>query len=133
MECLVDTTWFVDHLAEDPSAQQFLNRLAEQGFAMSIITYMELYQGACDQPDNVAALSKLSELVSSIDVLGFTRETAEMCARIRSRLKAQGRRFRPRALDLQIAATAITNGLTLVTQTIDDYKDIDGLSLYRPT
>ncbi len=46
-------------------------------------------------------------------------------------LAKQGKRVKPRALDLVIAATAFEHGLTLVTQNRDDYKDIPGLKLYQ--
>jgi predicted nucleic acid-binding protein len=49
---------------------------------------------------------------------------------LRSNLKAQGRRVRPRALDLITTATALEHGLTLVTRKITDYQDIPGLTLY---
>jgi predicted nucleic acid-binding protein len=55
---------------------------------------------------------------------------ARRCAELREELRAERKRFRARALDLMIAATAIEHGLTLVTRNTDDYADIGGLDLY---
>jgi predicted nucleic acid-binding protein len=130
MPYLIDTTWLIDHLADKPEPQELLMRLAEDGIAMSIISYLELYQGVVQSPDPEAAQTKLTALVATAPILPFTQDIAETCARIRAELQARGRRIRPRALDLQIAATAIAYGLTLVAQNTDDYADIPGLQLY---
>ena len=57
---------------------------------------------------------------------------AERCAGLRETLQRHGKRVRPRALDLIVAATALEYGLTLVTRNTDDYRDIPGLTLYTP-
>ena len=49
---------------------------------------------------------------------------------MREALKRQGKRVRPRALDLLIAATTLHYGLTLVTRNRDDYQDIPALHLH---
>ncbi len=131
MAYLIDTDRLIDHLADDPSALQLLTRLADQGIAMSAVSYMELYQGVVQNPDPDAARAKLERLLSVVPILPFTRDVAETCARIRAELQRMGKRIRPRALDLQIAATAITYGLSLVTGNVDDYDDITELSLYQ--
>ena len=131
MPYLIDTNWLIDHLADKPAAQQLLTRLADEGMAMSIISYLELFQGVIEHPDPEAAQHKLASLLTSTPMLPFTREVAETCARVRANLKQRGHRIRPRALDLQIAATGIVNHLTLVTQNTDDYDDIPDLDLYQ--
>lgn len=45
MPYLVDTDWVIDHLANVPEAVRLLKSLAQDGIAISIITYMEVYQG----------------------------------------------------------------------------------------
>jgi predicted nucleic acid-binding protein len=41
MPYLIDTDWVIDLLASVPEAVQLLDRLAQDGIAISIITYME--------------------------------------------------------------------------------------------
>jgi predicted nucleic acid-binding protein len=50
----------------------------------------------------------------------------------KSQLRSQNKRVKSRALDLIIAATALEDGLTLVTNNTDDFKDIPDLTLYQP-
>jgi predicted nucleic acid-binding protein len=126
---LIDTDRLIDHLANDPATQQLLIRLAGAGIAMSVISYMELYQGVVQNPEPEAARAKLAALLAVVPMQPFTREVAETCGRIRADLQRKGKRVRPRALDLQIAATAITAGLVLVTRNVDDYSDISELCL----
>jgi predicted nucleic acid-binding protein len=45
MAYLIDSDWVIDHLLDLPEAVQRLAALAEQGIAISIITYLEVYQG----------------------------------------------------------------------------------------
>jgi predicted nucleic acid-binding protein len=78
----------------------------------------------------VAAEAKLAAFLAKVPILPFSPEVARRCARLRLDLKRQGKRVRPRALDLIIAATALEHGLTLVTRNSGDYQDIPGLTLY---
>lgn len=45
MGYLIDSDWVVDHLANEPAANQLLLRLSEEGIAINLITYIEIYQG----------------------------------------------------------------------------------------
>ena len=55
----------------------------------------------------------------------------EQFARIRARLRRQGQLIPD--LDLLIAATAVTHGLTLVTRNRRHFERIPELALYRPS
>lgn len=59
-------------------------------------------------------------LVELIPVLPFSSAEAERSAHIRATLRQQGKRIRPRALDLMIAATALEHHMTLVTNNPGD-------------
>ena len=58
---------------------------------------------------------------------GVTPEDAKQAARIRADLKRKGTPIG--AYDLQIAATALVNGLTVVTNNTDEFKRVVGLKL----
>jgi predicted nucleic acid-binding protein len=130
MAFLIDTDVLSDHLADDPAAVQLLQQLALSGIAIAMVTYMEAFQGALQSPDPTSAEAKLSTFLEKVPVLPFSYEVARRCARMRLELKRQGKRVRPRALDLITAATAIEHGMTLVTRNTADYQDIPGLTLY---
>ena len=130
MPYLVDTDWLIDHLAQAPAAEALLSELAGEGVAISIISYMEAYQGTLRSPNPAGAQARLQTLANTVPVLPLSIAVAQRCARLREWLRTRGRRVRPRALDLLIAATALEYQLTLVTRNVDDYRDIPGLELY---
>ncbi|HXK33593.1 MAG TPA: type II toxin-antitoxin system VapC family toxin [Dehalococcoidia bacterium] len=132
MKYLVDTDWLADYLAEDDGAT-FIDRLRDQGLALSVVTYMELYEGAIRVELGSDALSRLDTMANELRIVPVNVRVARRCAHIRSTLRAAGGRVRTRALDLIIAATAIEYGLTLVTRNERDYRDIPGLALYGAT
>ena len=133
MPYLVDTDWVIDLLASVPEALQLLDRLAQDGIAISIITYMEVYQGVERSPHPEEAQRKLAAFLNSVPVIPLTPAVAQRCARLRETLRKQGRRVNARSLDLIIAATALEYNLTLVTRNAEDYADIPGLKLYPPS
>lgn len=130
MPYLVDTDWVIDHLANVPEAVRLLDRLAQDGIAISIITYMEVYQGVLRNPSPEEAQSKLRAFVNAVPILPFSATVAQRCAHLRETLRKQGKRVNARALDLIIAATAFEYDLTLVTRNTEDYADIPELKLY---
>lgn len=131
MPYLIDTDWVIDLLASVPEAVQLLDRLAQDGIAISIITYMEAYQGVERSPHPEEAQNKLSALLDSLPVVSLSPAVAQRCARLRETLRKQSKRVNARSLDLIIAATALEYNLTLVTRNTEDYADVPGLKLYR--
>ena len=130
MPYLVDTDWLIDHLAQAPGAATLVSELAAEGVAISVISYMEAYQGTLRSPNPARAQAELQVLANTMPVLPLSIAVAQRCARLRESLRTRGRRVRPRALDLLIAATALEYQLTLVTRNVDDYRDIPDLELY---
>jgi predicted nucleic acid-binding protein len=50
MPYLIDSHLVIDHLANVPKASKLLEHLAEEGIAISIITYLEAFQGVERNP-----------------------------------------------------------------------------------
>jgi predicted nucleic acid-binding protein len=120
MPYLIDSNCVIDHLDGRYESHTLLDRLAPYGITISIVTYMEVYQGVARDPDSEAAEAQFRAFVDSVPVLPFSIAVAERCARLRETLRQQGRRVKGRALDLMIAGTALEYGLTLVTRNWDD-------------
>lgn len=128
MRYLVDTDIVIDHLENVPETVTLLDRLASNGLAMSMITYMEAFQGVARRgptPDHAEA--RLEELIRVIPIIPFSAPVARRCARLREQLRGVGKKTRDRSLDLIIAATALEHGLFLITRNVNDYSDIPGL------
>ena len=130
MPYLVDTDLVIDHLANITEANQLLDRLAPEGIAISIITYMEAYQGVVRSPNPQEARTKFQAFRRSVPVLPFSLTIAKRCATLREYLRQEQKRVKSRALDLINAAIALEHDLMLVTRNVEDYRDIPGLQLY---
>lgn len=128
MPHLLDSDIIIDYLTVDPAIVLLVDGLIPGGIAISVIGYMEAYQGALR---SVTRADTLTEFAASVPILDVTPAIARRCAEVRESLQQQGKRVRPRALDLIVAATALEHGLILVTRNTDDYKDIPGLTLHR--
>ncbi|HEY7035021.1 MAG TPA: type II toxin-antitoxin system VapC family toxin [Thermomicrobiales bacterium] len=129
MDYLIDTDITIEHLNNDPDALHLLSQLSSAGIAISIVTYMEAYQGVVRSPNPLAAQRMFVAFVSGVPVIPFSLHIARRCSRVREDLRQRGRRVRPRALDLITAATALEHNLTLVTRNKADFSDIAGLTL----
>src|SRR5918992_5540728 len=132
MPYLVDSNIIIDHLEDIPATSARLEQLALEGIAISIVTYMEAFQGVEQSADPEKAREKFHAFLAGVLILPFSFAVAERCARLRKTLKSQNKRVNFRALDLLIAATALEYDLTLVTKNTDDFKDIPDLSLSQP-
>lgn len=96
----------------------------------SAIVLGELYAGACRSHASAKHLKNIRDrVVPLLTILAFDATIAEVYGRIRARLEDKGRTLAD--ADLQIAATAIAYGLTLVTGNIRHYERVDGLLLER--
>lgn len=131
MAYLVDSDMVIDFLANDPQTITLFDALSADGIFVSLISYMEAFQGVVDNGLTQDDQDKFNQFFAGVPVLPLTPEIAIRCAHVRSLLKQQGKNVRRRALDLLIAATALEHGLALVTHNEDDYKDIPRLNRYQ--
>jgi tRNA(fMet)-specific endonuclease VapC len=127
---LLDTDWLIDYLTGDLAARTLIASLLPDGVAISVVTYMEIFEGIEASPSRREDEREFRTALRSIDVLPVNRSVARRAATIRFQLRAGGRSaVRRRALDILIAATALVHDLTLVTRNISDYQGIPGLKL----
>jgi predicted nucleic acid-binding protein len=130
---LLDSNLVIPYLADDPGTAPLVERLVPEGIAISIITYMEVYQGTLRSPDPERAEEQFERFLAVVPTLPLSPAIARRCARLREELKGRGRRVRDRALDLIIAATTLEHELRLVTRNLADYEDIPDLALLVPS
>jgi predicted nucleic acid-binding protein len=110
MPYLVDSNLVIEHLAEIPEASQSLDRFAQDGIVISIVTYMEAFQGVVRSEQPEEATKKFHAFAEQVLILPFSFAVAERCARLRETLRSQNKRVKSRALDLIIVATALEYG-----------------------
>jgi predicted nucleic acid-binding protein len=124
MAYLVDTDVLVDLTRNNPGAIEFIDRL-QNAWSISIITGLELIVGAKNnrevrEIDGLLATYAASHITESIERRAY--------GLLRTYAKSDGLR----AFDSLIAATAIEQGLTLVSRNRKHFAMIDGLNLDCP-
>ena len=92
MPYLIDSDDAIDHLNNDPRAIKLLNRLGPEGAFISILTYVEVFQGVVRGPNPSEAAEALRGFLVSAPVLNLSISTAERCARLRQHLLDRGQR-----------------------------------------
>ena len=130
MPYLIDSDWVIDYLGSRPEALRLLETLADEGVAISILTYMEIYQGVIQSTQPEEVQDKLQAFLDAVPIIPLSPSVARRCAPLREDLRLQGRRVNQRAIDLIIAATALEYDLILVTRNTRDYEDVPGLRTY---
>jgi predicted nucleic acid-binding protein len=114
---LLDNDWIIDVLVgRVPAAREALDRLSDQGLAVSIITVGELYDGAFGYPDTARRLASFRAFLAPFPIVDLNEPIMELFARERARLRQAGMLVPD--FDLLIAATALHYDLTLLTRNV---------------
>lgn len=130
MKYLVDTDWVAAHFAGDADASRVLAALLDEGLAISIITYGELFEAVLYSIRSAAVHAAFLEFLRWARVLALDEPTMRRFAGIRGSLRRREELISDP--DLLIAATALHHDLTLVTSNVEPFRRITDLKLYEP-
>ena len=119
MKYLVDSDWVIDYLRGKDEAVNLLAGMTDEGIAISILTFGEVYQGILFGRDREHHERVFRNFMRAADVLTLNRSIMRRFAEIRGTLRMQGQTLD--VPDLLIAATAIYYNLTLVTRNLTDF------------
>jgi tRNA(fMet)-specific endonuclease VapC len=123
---LLDTNVCIKLLNGDvPSVVQRLAQHEPEDIYLCTIVQLELYYGAYRGTKTERNLSKLARFFDQFAVLPFDESAAKIAGKVRSQLNALGTPIG--GYDLQIAAIALVNNLTLVTHNTREFGRIEGL------
>lgn len=129
---LLDTNVLSEPLRPQPNST-VMQRLMDQSqeLATAAVVYHEMLFGyhrlpASRKRQAIAAYLQ-EEVEPKLLILPYDAEAANWHAAERARLVSAGRT--PAYIDAQIAAIAVVNDLTLVTNNISDYEDFQNLQL----
>lgn len=129
MTYLVDTDLIASYLNGHKKAVTLLDKLTEQGLAVSLMTFGEIYEGVYFSKNPKAAEQAFLKLLHGLTVQPLSKSVLRQFARIRGDLRSK--RILIPDTDLLIAATAIYHNLTLVTGNIRHFDRIPNLSIYQ--
>ena len=102
-------------------------RLKPGEAVISVVTYGELFYGVEKNAVSSTFFDRLAELTTLLPVLPLTFETAKAYGSIRADLERNGRLIGNN--DLWIAAHALAEGLTVVTNNQREFRRVRGLKL----
>ena len=126
MRLLLDTCTVSDFSMGDPGVPARIKAASPRDLAVSAITKMEIAYGLLLRPGIARRLKQvLDSLFDAVEMIPYDEAAAEATARIRARLKQQGRPIG--AYDALIAGTALANELILVTSNVREFHRVQGL------
>lgn len=129
MSYLVDSDVLIDGLVGIPTALDLVAQLRQQGLAVSIVSYGEVFEGAFKSSDPPGRLARFRAYLDDFAVIPLSDPIMESFARIRADLRGSGRLISD--LDILIAATAIHHDLTLITRNLRHFERVPGLAIHR--
>jgi predicted nucleic acid-binding protein len=99
--------------------------------SVAAITLAELVAGvhaSRDPNERATRQDRLQRVEATLEALPFDADAARAYGRVFAAITAGGRKARgKRAIDLLIAATALSVGLPLYTRNIDDFSGLEGV------
>ena len=127
MSFLLDADWTISFLNGRANAIRLIEKLADEGLALSIITWGEICEGLLSRPDPPRHITQFEQFTASLDLITPDLDVARHYATIRSRLRSRGELIPDN--DTWIAATALAHNLTLVSRDAH-FSRIPDLKLY---
>jgi tRNA(fMet)-specific endonuclease VapC len=127
MTYLVDSDWVADYLDGRQPAVALLARLVPSGIAISLVTYGEIFEGIYYGLDPQKAEATFHAFLRGVPMLPLNRRVMQRFARIRGELRGRGLLIPDP--DLLIAATALHNGLILVSRNRRHFERIADLQI----
>ncbi|MBG1265675.1 type II toxin-antitoxin system tRNA(fMet)-specific endonuclease VapC [Nostoc sp. WHI] len=126
MRYLLDTNACIVYLNRPMSAvRQRLESLSPADIVVCSIVKAELFYGAMRSNNSIQTLTLQEAFLNNFVSLPFDDRAARIFGTIRAELAAVGTPIGP--YDLQIAAIALVNNLTLVTHNTREFNRVSGL------
>ncbi len=128
MMFLIDTNICIYIMNDHPP--QVIQKFREIGvgnICISSITVSELQYGACKSKHIKKNMKRLDEFLSPFEIISYDESASRYYGKIRSHLEKQGNVIGP--LDMLIAAHALSENLTVITNNEKEFKRVNALKV----
>jgi len=123
---LLDTNACVDYLtARYPKTVARIQRSSPEDLCLSTVVVAELRHGADHSARRRTNHARIDALLAEIECLDFDLRAAATYGRVRARLETAGTPIGPN--DMLIAAHALSRGLAVVTDNVEEFGRVKGL------
>ncbi|TAE55820.1 MAG: type II toxin-antitoxin system VapC family toxin [Nostocales cyanobacterium] len=128
MGYLLDTCVVSDFVKGEENTLKKIKFILPSDIFVSSLTVMEIKYGLAINPGKAVKIKSILEtFLSSVTVLNFGLQEAEIVAEIRSLLKISGSPIG--AYDVLIAATALSHNLIMVTANVREFQRVPNLKI----
>ena len=127
MKYLLDTDTLIYWLTGNKNIEEKALAIGLEKLGYSVISHAELYFGAYNSVQKDKNLLAIQAVSKKLALVNFNAESAQLFGMIKADLKQQGNIILD--ADIMIAAIALTNGLTLVTNNLKHFIRIPNLNL----
>lgn len=122
---LIDTSTIIDHLRKKNKKRSQLFKIIDtHNLFVSTVTIYELFAGAINEEKR----KDINDFMELVEILPFTRETAERAGAIYLSLRNKNELIDVR--DIFIGATALIHNLPLVTLNVKHFARIEELKVW---
>jgi len=126
MKYMLDTNICIYIIKKKPKDVFFrFGKIPPGDICISSITLAELEYGVCKSADKTRNKTALAGFLVPVQILPFSENAAKVYGEIRARLEREGRVIG--GYDMLIAAHAISEGLTLITNNVSEFGRIGEL------
>ena len=128
MMFLIDTNICIYIMNDHPP--QVIQKFREIGvgnICISSITVSELQYGVCKSKHIKKNMKRLDEFLSPFEIISYDESASRYYGKIRSHLEKQGNVIGP--LDMLIAAHALSENLTVITNNEKEFKRVNALKV----
>jgi tRNA(fMet)-specific endonuclease VapC len=125
---VLDTNVCVQYLrGKNARVRQRLAACPTHDIHLCSVVLSELYLGILRSADPLKNRAEVDQFAAPFFSFPFDDAAADVCSRIRHHLESRGMPIGP--YDMQIAATALATGCTLVSHNTNEFSRVPGLSL----
>ncbi len=124
---LIDTDWIIHYLNGSRNIVSKLRSLEKEGFAVSVVSLAELYEGIYYSTNPDGNEKALNDFLSGVFIIGVEDDICRLFGKERGRLRQAKKMIGD--FDLLIASTCLHHNLTLLTNNRKHYKMVEGLKI----